>query len=179
VPNLCLADRDGFHVREVLPRRTISELADTDPSTWDIARHAALVYVLFPNTVFVMQMDHIETWRVQPHDTDPSRSVCVLDFYIPDEPASERSEQHWERNWRLTIDTVIDEDFRVMAGVQRGLSSGALDALRVGANEPALRMYHAALVEALGDAPVSEEPPTLTGPSVGQVERGRGQFRSK
>lgn len=157
VPNLCWADRHGLHVREVLPRRTISDLAGADPSTWDIVAHTALVYVLFPNTVFVVQVDHLETWRVQPHETDPARSICTLDFYVPNEPATDRSERHWERNWRLTIDTVIQEDFHVMAGVQRGLSSGALGTLRVGANEPALRMYHASLADALSgervDAP--------------------------
>jgi hypothetical protein len=155
VPNLCWADRHGLHVREVLPRRTISALADVDPAEWDVVPHSALVYVLFPNTVFVVQMDHLETWRVEPHGTDPARSICTLDFYVPDEPATERSEQHWERNWRLTIDTVIQEDFHAMAGVQRGLSSGALDALRVGANEPALAMYHDALAEVLSGSPVA------------------------
>jgi phenylpropionate dioxygenase-like ring-hydroxylating dioxygenase large terminal subunit len=155
VPNLCWADRHGVHVREVLPRRTISDLVGTDPSTWDVVAHTALVYVLFPNTVFVVQMDHIETWRVEPLGTDPSRSVCLLNFYVPDEPATDRSEQHWERNWRLTIDTVIHEDFHAMAGVQRGLASGALDALRVGANEPALGMYHTALAEVLGRDPTA------------------------
>ncbi len=153
VPNLCWADRAGPHVREVLPRRSLAELADRPPATWDLVPHSALVYVLFPATVLVMQIDHIETWRVAPHPTDPHRCVCDLDFFVPDGPMTESAARHWERNWRLTIDTVIDEDFAAMAGVQRGLASGAIAHIRCGANEPALGMYHDALREALAPSP--------------------------
>jgi phenylpropionate dioxygenase-like ring-hydroxylating dioxygenase large terminal subunit len=150
IANLCHAERFGHHVREVLPRKSLLSLRNEPVATWDIVPHSALVYVLFPNTVFVMQIDHVETWRVTPHPTDPGRSICDLDFYVPDEPATESSERHWEKNWRLTIDTVIAEDFAAMAGVQRGLASGAIDAIRIGANEPALGLFHAALHDRLG-----------------------------
>lgn len=150
VANLCYAERYGPYVREVLPRRTITELADEPPEHWDLVPHSALVYVLFPNTVFIMQLDHIETWRVAPDPHDPGRSICDLDFYVPDDDRSEAIERHWERNWRITIDTVIEEDFAAMAGVQRGLASGAVDAIRFGANEPALGMFHAVVAERVG-----------------------------
>lgn len=149
IANLCHAERFGPHVREVLPRKSLLALRDEPVDSWDLVPHSALVYVLFPNTVFVMQIDHVETWRVTPHPTDPGRSICDLDFYVPDVPATESSERHWEKNWKLTIDTVIDEDFAAMAGVQRGLSSGAIDTIRIGANEPALGLFHASLHEAL------------------------------
>jgi phenylpropionate dioxygenase-like ring-hydroxylating dioxygenase large terminal subunit len=148
VANLCVADRFGPHVREVLPRRTFASLADQEPEQWDLVPHTALVYVLFPNTVFVMQTDHIETWRVMPHPTDPSRSTTDLDFYVPQLPETDSALRHWEANWRITIDTVIEEDFAAMAGVQRGLASGALEQITAGQNEPALAMFHQSLVDA-------------------------------
>ncbi len=147
--NLCYADRHGPFVRHLIPRRSVADLAEQPPGTWDIVPHTALVYVLFPATVFVMQIDHIEIWRVWPQDDDPGRCWCDLDFYIPIGPKTESSERHWENNWRLTIDTVEHEDFRAMAGVQRGVASGAIDDVHFGANEPALIMYHQALDEAL------------------------------
>jgi len=147
IPNLCFAERFGSHVREILPRKSLVELHEMAPGDWDIVPHSAMVYVLFPNTVFVMQLDHVETWRVYPDGDDPGRSICDLDFYIPLD--SEAPERHWDRNWRLTIDTVIDEDFHAMAGAQRGLATGALDAIVAGANEPALGMFHRSLADAL------------------------------
>jgi phenylpropionate dioxygenase-like ring-hydroxylating dioxygenase large terminal subunit len=149
IANLCHAERFGRHVREVLPRRSLLELRDQPADSWDILPHTTIVYALSPNTVFVMQVDHVETWRVTPDPTDPSRSICDLDFYVPDEPPTESSERHWEKNWRLTLDTVIQEDFAAMAGVQRGLDSGVLTELLIGANEPALGLFHAALHDVL------------------------------
>ncbi|MCP3855086.1 MAG: aromatic ring-hydroxylating dioxygenase subunit alpha [Actinomycetia bacterium] len=149
VPNLGFAERFGPHLREVLARRTIGELADQDPETWDIVEHSALVYVLFPATVYVINIDHVETWRVHPHPTDPGLTVVDLDFYVPDGPITESSERHWELNWKLTIDTVRDEDLEAMAGAQRGLASGALEKLTFGANEPALALFHQSINDAL------------------------------
>lgn len=147
--NLCHAATHGPHLREILPRRSIEQLRDRPPETWDVVPHSAIVYVLFPTTVFVMQLDHIETWRVSPHPTDPARSVTDLDFYIPELPHTDSALTHWEKNWRLTIDTVIQEDFKAMAGVQRGMASGVLEHTTIGANEPALARFHDALARAL------------------------------
>ena len=147
IANLCFAERFGYNVREILPRKSLTELKGMAPEEWDIVPHSAMVYVLFPNTVFVMQIDHVETWRVYPDGDDPGRSICDLDFYIPMD--SDESVQHWERNWRLTLDTVMDEDFRAMAGVQRGLTTGGTDGAVAGTNEPALGMFHRALADAL------------------------------
>jgi phenylpropionate dioxygenase-like ring-hydroxylating dioxygenase large terminal subunit len=146
VPNLAAVETFGRHLREVLPRRTLVELADRPRRDWDLVPHSALVYVLFPNTVLVVQIDHLETWRVHPHPTDPNRSVTDLDFYVPELPTTDSALRHWERNWQLTIDTVIQEDFAAMAGVQRGLGSGAIESVTAGSNEPAFAAFHRALL---------------------------------
>lgn len=153
VSNLCTADRAGHHVREVLPRKSIVTLADLPESAWDLVTHSAIVYALFPNTVLVVQVDHLETWRVQPRAGDPSRSICDLDFYIPAGGLAENGERYWERNWELTINTVIHEDFKAMAGVQANLASGHLDRLTFGRNEPALALFHQALADGMAADP--------------------------
>ena len=149
VPNLGHAERFGPHLREVLPRRSLEELRGTAPDSWDLVPHSAIIYLLFPNTVIVVQLDHIETWRIYPDWSDPGRSIVDLDFYLPELPSTDKAVDHWERNWKLTIDTVIHEDFAAMAGVQRGLASGVIETLTAGRNEPALAMFHQALLEAL------------------------------
>jgi phenylpropionate dioxygenase-like ring-hydroxylating dioxygenase large terminal subunit len=149
VSNLCYADREGYNVREVLPRKTIATLAEQPQTEWDLIAQSALVYYLFPNTVVVVQVDHLETWRVRPVDGAPGKCVCELDFYIPPSTMDDRALAHWQRNWDLTINTVVDEDFRAMAGAQANLASGALERLTFGRNEPALALVHAALANAI------------------------------
>lgn len=149
VSNLCTAERAGHHVREILPRKSIAGLAEQPESAWDLVAHSAIVHVLFPSTVFVVQVDHIELWRTQPVAGEPGRAICELDFFLPPGELSESAERHWLRNWELTINTVIHEDFRAMAGVQANLASGQLDALTFGRNEPALALFHQALDDAM------------------------------
>ena len=149
IANLCIAERIGDHVREILPRRTITALVDEPRDRWDVIPHSTLVYVLFPNTVFVMQLDHVEIWRVQPAGDDPQRCVCELDFHVPIDHADDA---HWEKNWKVTIDTVLAEDFAAMATVQQGAATGVIDELTAGRNEPALGFYHESLRDALARA---------------------------
>ena len=149
VSNLCFADSDGLNVREVLPRKTIATLSEQPEDEWDLIPQSAIVYYLFPNTVVVVQVDHLETWRIRPVDGDPGRCICELDFYIPPSTMDDRTLTHWERNWDLTIKTVVEEDFLIMAGAQSNLASGTLDRLTFGRNEPALALFHSALAEGL------------------------------
>jgi len=149
VSNLCYADREGHNVREVLPRKTIASLSEQPETEWDLIRQSAIVYYMFPNTVIVVQVDHLETWRIRPVEGDPGRCVCELDFYIPPNTMDDRALNHWQRNWDLTIKTVIEEDFHTMAGAQGNLASGTLEQLTFGRNEPALALFHAAMAEAL------------------------------
>lgn len=153
LPNIGVAERFGHNVRAVLPRKSLLELRDQAPEDWDVVPHSAMVYLLFPSTVLVMQIDHIETWRVVPDPNDPTKSTAELDFFVPDEPPTDETELHWEKNWKVTIDTVINEDFAAMASVQRGASSGMIDTLRIGANEPGLGFFHQAYADVMAEQP--------------------------
>lgn len=156
VPNLCTADRHGDHVREVLARRDIDELRDLPEDDWDLITRSTVVYSMFPTTVLVVQIDRIETWRVQPVAGQPGRCVCELDFYVPADRIDDESQRYWERNWQLTVDTVFGEDFVAMAGVQANLEHGALDHLTFGRNEPALAMFHERLAHHTGASLTSQ-----------------------
>ena len=148
--NLCLMDTFGPNLRETLPRRSIVELEGQPEKDWDLIDHTALVYVLFPNTVFVMQRDHAEVWRSFPVDNDPSKCRVFLEFYIPEPALTEKARRHWDKNMDLTIRTVLDEDFPVSEGAQRGYVAGAQESIVYGKNEPALIHFQRSIAAALG-----------------------------
>ena len=150
--NVCLFHPFGFHMRETLPRRSISEMRKLPESEWDLVKHTALVYVLFPNSVIVMQGDHAEVWRVFPVDRKVDECIAFLDFYIPEPAASESAHEHWRRNIDLTLRTVEEEDFPVGESIQRGLESGAQSHVTYGRNEPALQHWQRSVAAALDDS---------------------------
>ncbi len=93
-PNLCLFEPFGPNLRETLPRRSILELKQLPESEWNLVTHSAIVYVLFPNTVLVMQADHVETWRVFPLRDAVDECVMLIDFHIPEPATTEKARRH-------------------------------------------------------------------------------------
>ncbi len=140
-PNVCLFHPFGRHLREILPRRSFRALRERPERDWDLIAHSVIVYVLFPNTVLVIQADHVETWRVYPWQNRADECVMVLDFFVPEPATTDSARRHWDKNMDLTIGTVRDEDFPTGEGIQRGFASGAQTHVTYGRNEPALAYF--------------------------------------
>ncbi len=149
--NVCLFHPFGFNIRETLPRRSISDMRKLPESDWDLVTHTAIVYILFPNSVIVMQGDHAEVWRVFPVERKVDECVAFLDFYIPEPATSASAHEHWRRNIELTLRTVEEEDFPTGESIQAGLASGAQDHVTYGRNEPALQHWQKSVYAALDD----------------------------
>lgn len=147
IDNQCLFDAFGPHLREALPRSSLLAQRDRPESEWDAIAHHTLVYVLFPNTVFVMQVDHAETWRVFPVAGRPDECVMKLDFFVPNPIDSASARGHWERNMDLTLRTVCGEDFPTSEGMQRGYACAAQSHVTFGRNEPALIHFQRTVTE--------------------------------
>ncbi len=148
-PNLCLFQAFGPHLRVTYPRRTIEALRDRPETEWDLVYHSALVYVLFPNTVFVVQADHLEVWRIFPVEDKVDETVIFLDFFVPEPVTSQSARDHWDRNLELVTGVVSDEDFPTGEAIQFGFLSRAQSHITYGRNEPALAHFEKAVTAAL------------------------------
>ncbi|MEQ8992665.1 MAG: SRPBCC family protein [Pseudomonadales bacterium] len=137
----------GRHLRMIAARRSIEQLRTEPEGQWDLVRHSAMVYVIFPNTVFIMQGDHLETWRVYP-GASPDASRMHVSLYTPEPACSESAVRHWRKNLDLLMATVLEEDFPLAADMQRDFSVRN-DHLLFGRNEPALQHFHRMLHDAL------------------------------
>jgi phenylpropionate dioxygenase-like ring-hydroxylating dioxygenase large terminal subunit len=147
--NVATFESFGLHLRMVAARRTLVELRGRAEEAWDLIPHSAIVYVVFPNLVLIMQGDHVETWRVYPGAT-ADESVMELSLYTPEPAATDKARRYWDKNVDLTLRTVEGEDFPLAEGMQRGFHSGAQPAVTYGRNEPALAHFHQAVRRALG-----------------------------
>jgi phenylpropionate dioxygenase-like ring-hydroxylating dioxygenase large terminal subunit len=147
--NICLFDAFGRHLREVLPRRSLDTQKDLPEQQWDFVPNNTLVYVLFPNTVFVVQVDHIETWRVFPIKGKVDECEMFLDFFTPDPIDSDSARRYWSRNMDVTIRTVCEEDFPTCEGMQFAFNASARRQVVYGRNEPALAHFQRSVKEAL------------------------------
>lgn len=148
--NRALFEGFGDHLLTVYPRWSFNEQPRDKPEEWDFITHTVMVYVLFPNTVMIVQGDHLEYFWVYPDKGDPDRSIMDVGLYTPEPVTSDSARRHWQNNMDLLIRVVCTEDFPLGETIQHSFHSGAQDAVIFGRNEPALQHYHKAIRAALG-----------------------------
>jgi phenylpropionate dioxygenase-like ring-hydroxylating dioxygenase large terminal subunit len=146
----------GRNHRLVMPRKKLERLKSQSEESWDLMWNTTLIYALFPNTLLMVQGDHVELARIFPSDGRVDRAVMELALYVPKAPATQEERTHWDKNMRLVLDVVTGEDFPAGRSIQIGLTSGAQSHLVYGRNEPAMIHYHQSLRSALGLEPIAQ-----------------------
>jgi phenylpropionate dioxygenase-like ring-hydroxylating dioxygenase large terminal subunit len=132
--NLLATGRVGDHFVGWLPKnRLVTELTETSRDDWQVLDHLTGAIVLVPGTVVQWQAGHVELFSLRPHPTDPTRSTARLTMLVPADRADETD--LWDRNWQRVNVTIPDEDFAAAVDVQRNIDAGAVDTIRIGANE--------------------------------------------
>ncbi len=152
--NLTTFDTWGPHFRLVAARRTIEDIRQQPVSSWNLLPYMVAIYVFFPNTVLIWQLDHAELWQIYPDDGAPEDSKVLLSLYTPEPAVTDSDRRHWDANMDLVVHVVEKEDFPVGEGIQRGFHSGAQDHIVFGENEPALAHFHRTLTGQLDAARV-------------------------
>jgi phenylpropionate dioxygenase-like ring-hydroxylating dioxygenase large terminal subunit len=135
--------------RNFLPKRVVLEMAREPEEKWNIREAGNLLYSLFPNTIFLVQPDHLTVMQTFP--TDVGQSQVRWTTLIPEPPRSDKARGHWDRNLKVFIDA-IEEDFDMAESMQRGFDSGANTHLTIARFEYSILRFHAAVDEALGEA---------------------------
>jgi phenylpropionate dioxygenase-like ring-hydroxylating dioxygenase large terminal subunit len=150
----------GRHLRFLAARDTISEIRTLPPEAWSPQRHATLVHFVFPNSIFVYHPDYISHLGMYPDTAD--QTLFVHTMLIPEMPTEQKAEEHWRRSFELMDTNVFNsEDLVVCEQIQRGLRSGANEALIVGRLEQNLRRFHSSIEAALEADPRTRVPQAL------------------
>jgi phenylpropionate dioxygenase-like ring-hydroxylating dioxygenase large terminal subunit len=146
-----VADFEAFgrNHRLTFPRKKLERLKNEPEDSWDLMWNTTLIYLLFPNTVLMLQGDHVELSRIFPCEGRVDRAVMELALYVPRAPTTQEECTHWEKNMQLVLDVVTGEDFPAGRSIQIGLTSGAQTHTVFGRNEPAMIHYHQSMQAAL------------------------------
>lgn len=144
--NLALVDAIGPHQRVVFVKRAIAEVVAREPARWNILSAANIAYLIFPNTLLLVQKDRATRLSFFPEA--PDRSLRLGATLTGRRPATEAERAAAEEGTRL-IEAALGEDFALAASIQRGIGSGANQALLFGRFEHGLRAFHRAIEERL------------------------------
>lgn len=149
----------GPNHRMSIPRRKLDALRNQPKENWDLMWNTALVYCLFPNTILMVQGDHVELARLYPVEGRVDRCLMDMAIYTPEASTTEKDNAHWSRNMDLVMKVVTGEDFPVGRTMQIGFNSGAQSRIVYGRNEPALIHFHKSLRRAFKQASLNNASP--------------------
>jgi phenylpropionate dioxygenase-like ring-hydroxylating dioxygenase large terminal subunit len=136
--------------RNFLPKRAMVEHCQAPESEWNIREAGNLLYSLFPNTIFLVQPDHVTVMQTFPLGIGESQVRWTT--LIPQAPQTDKARAHWDLNLKIFIDA-IEEDFDMAESMQKGMASGANTHLSIARFEHQILRFHAALDEELAKLP--------------------------
>jgi phenylpropionate dioxygenase-like ring-hydroxylating dioxygenase large terminal subunit len=137
--NVNLFDRFAPHIRVVLPKKSITGLRELQHEAWELRPHANVLYMIFPNSLILVQPDHASLFQIYPRGLD--RCVIEACTLLPEAPTSDKAKRYWQANIDV-LHGAIAEDFALGESIQRGLHSGANQDVLFGRYEQSLAWYH-------------------------------------
>ena len=144
---ITVADTIGRHQRAAVGRAAY--LSEIDRDDWVQLRKAVTyTYQLFPASVIIVSPDYINLLIAMPQSV--GRTLVEDVMLIPERPATNEAEAHWQRSWDLLDGgTFGDEDFHAAALCHRGLASGQINEVILGTLEHGIADFHRKVEAAL------------------------------
>jgi phenylpropionate dioxygenase-like ring-hydroxylating dioxygenase large terminal subunit len=144
--NIAVLDWEEPHARIVVPKRSMTKLIGTDPSTWSLPEHSAILYGIFPNTGVFIGGGNAHVLCTYPVDAD--NAILYGGMLVPpgevDEKIVELRKFFHQHYWRSQT-----EDMVIAEAVQANLRSGVNTDLLFGRQEHLIGKFHAAMDAAL------------------------------
>lgn len=147
-------DRFGPHVASLVARRAAQDWANDDAvgappaDRFALCRLVTPSHVIFPNAITIFHPDYLSLVTLYPVAAGTLRWVHRM--LIPTDRASPDWTAHWEKTFRLIEEGVFRrEDIACAVGIQKGLGSGANEALTAGRAEAGVGWFHEAVDRAL------------------------------
>jgi phenylpropionate dioxygenase-like ring-hydroxylating dioxygenase large terminal subunit len=128
--------------RIVVARKSITEVRDADPDSFDVRDYSLANYTIYPGTMLVTEPNHFEVWTIVPDTEDPNVSYCTIRLLSPKEPETPREKRVLEKNWELLMETLHNEDWFVTKTITDNAAHGQVDELIYGRNELPGQVFH-------------------------------------
>ena len=140
----------------VSPRKTMDRWLEEDPGEVDLGSYVTEGHFLLPNSTLLRQPDdHFELLTFRPHPDDPGRCRMEMRLLVPPLEASGmeggRWQHVWDKNWKILLAVLHQEDFPLLRASQQGLASADAGGMLLGRNELVNQIFHRELRKLLDE----------------------------
>ncbi len=157
IGNLATYEPFGPHHRLATIHGRFREAVKRPAADLSLLPHATLIYSIFPSTVLLWQLDHLELWTVSPARDGDRNCRIEATFLVDRKPETDSAQRHWQKHWQVTEKTIYGEDFVAMARIQANLAVGSAgsESFVYGRNEIGLQHFQLEIDAALERAEAS------------------------
>ncbi|MEM9722137.1 MAG: SRPBCC family protein [Bacteroidota bacterium] len=136
--NMSVVSQNKLHSTIIFPKRAIKKMKDQSPSDWQIRKGANILIHIFPNTVVLIEPDHLMVVSFCPIDEKMTQYQSFM--LLPAEPSSQKEEEYWDLNAKIFWNA-INEDNEMAALQQQSFNGFSNTSMTVGIYEKLLIQF--------------------------------------
>ena len=137
--NVGLYDSFFPHQRNLFAKRSLLTLKDEDRANWNLRQHNNILYVIFPNTMLLIEPDHANVVTAFPRGTD--ETIMYAMNLVNSDPENDYNKLYWSKNTDILYNA-IEEDFDMAESMQSGVKTGVNKVMHFGRFENSLNTFH-------------------------------------
>ncbi len=124
----------GANLRFPVARRTLADLEDEPETSWRLADHATIQWLVGGHSLISYTRDYLLLW----HFSSPEPGACDArtTLYSASPARSTEDEARFSQAFDLQLRVTGEEDFPMQEQIQRNLDSGAIPGLVYGRSDP-------------------------------------------
>ena len=136
--NMSVNTDNKLHSSIVFPKKAIKKMKELPTSEWQFRKAANILFHIFPNTVVLIEPDHMMVVSFCPVDekTTDFRSFMLL----PEEPKTRKETDYWDLNARIFWNA-IKEDNEMAELQQKSFNGFSKTTMTVGSYELLLKQF--------------------------------------
>ena len=146
--NVSIPMDNQLHSAIIFPKRAMKKLLDQPKETWNYRKVANTLLHIFPNTVLLIEPDHLMVVTFCPIDEKTTQYKSFM--LLPSEPTTEKEKEYWDLNGNIFWNA-INEDNDMAILQQKSFNAYSNTSMTVGSYEKLLVQFEQLVDDALED----------------------------
>ena len=146
--NLSVALENKLHSAIVFPKRALTKMQELPESSWQIRKGANILIHIFPNTVILIEPDHIMVVSFCPINENTTHFKSFM--LLPSEPQTQKEKEYWDLNAKIFWNA-INEDNEMAVLQQESFNGFSEMNMTVGSYEKLLVQFENLVDQALNE----------------------------
>ena len=136
--NMSVVMENKLHSSIVFPKRAMKKMKDQAPSEWQLRKGANILLHIFPNTVVLIEPDHLMVVSFCPIDEKTTQYKSFM--LLPEEPTTQKQKEYWDLNANIFWNA-INEDNEMATLQQKSFNGFSNTSMTVGSYEKLLLQF--------------------------------------